>query len=73
MAKYIPTEEEQKAMQWCIKNDIKVAVLPTKFGLKVDINNRGKKTVSPNTYTNAEALKKCWELYLYIYKKYWYV
>lgn len=68
--KYIkPTDEHQKAMQWCINNNIKVGVKPTKQGLKVEINDNGKVKVSPNIYDNDEAVNKCWELYLYIYKK----
>lgn len=66
-----PTEDHQKAMQWCINNNIKVGVKPTKKGLKVEINDNGKVKVSPNIYDNSEAVNKCWELYLYIYKKYW--
>lgn len=72
MAKILsPTSEHHKAVQWCIKNDIKVAIHPTKKGLHVIINERGKKMLSPETYTNIEANNKVWELYLYIYKKYW--
>ena len=65
------TEKHQKAIQWCIQNNIKVGVKPTKFGLKVEINNNGSVSVSPNIYSNAEACNKCWELYLYLYDKYW--
>ena len=32
------TDEHRKAMQWCIKNNVIVGVLPTKKGLKVEIN-----------------------------------
>lgn len=66
-----PTHEHHKAMQWCIKNNIKVAVNPTTKGLRVIINERGKKKLSPGTYSKTEANNKVWELYLYIYKKYW--
>ena len=72
MAKIItPTDEHQKALQWCIKNNIKIGVKPTKRGLKVEINDNKKITFSPSYYSNIEAQNKCWELYLYIYKKYW--
>ena len=71
MAKVLhPTDKHRIAIQWCIKNDIKVYVNPTKRGLKVEINNRGKKIISPQYYTKNDANNKCWELYLYIYKKY---
>jgi hypothetical protein len=67
------TDEHRKAMQWCIKNNITVGVLPTKKGLKVEINENGDNKISPKTYTQEEAQKKVIELYLYIYKKYWQV
>ncbi len=72
MAKIItPTDEHQKALHWCLKNNIKIGVKPTKRGLKVEINDNNKITFSPSYYSNVEAQNKCWELYLYIYKKYW--
>jgi len=67
----VVTEKDQKAMQWCLQNDIKVGVLPTKKGLKVEIDERGKKLISRETYSQEDAQKKCWELYLYLYNKYW--
>ena len=30
------TDEQQKAMVWCIRNDIRVGILPTKKGLKIE-------------------------------------
>ena len=72
MAKIItPTDEHQKALQWCLKNNIKIGVKPTKRGLKVEINDNNKVTLSPSFYSQIDAQNKCWELYLYIYKKYW--
>ena len=41
------TDDHRKAMQWCIKNNITVGVLPTKKGLKVEINENGDNKVSP--------------------------
>ena len=67
------SDDHRKAMQWCINNNIKVGVLPTKKGLKVEINENGDKKISPKIYTQLEAQKKVIELYLYIYKKYWQV
>ncbi len=64
-------ENHYKALQWCLKNNIKVGVKPTKRGLKVEINDNNKITLSPSYYPNIEAQNKCWELYLYIYEKYW--
>ena len=71
MAKILnPTDEHRKAIQWCIKNEIKVSIHPTTTGLRVQIDERGKKTLSPNSYNKVEANNKVWEIYLYIYKKY---
>ena len=67
------TDEHRSAMQWCINNNITVGVLPTKKGLKVEINENGDNKISPKIYTQEEAQKKVIELYLYIYKKYWQV
>ena len=72
MAKIItPTDEHQKALQWCLKNNIKIGVKPTKRGLKIEINDNNKVTLSPSFYSQIDAQNKCWELYLYIYQKYW--
>ena len=56
-------------MRWCLNNNIKVAVLPTRSGLKIEVNKNGHVTLSPDTYENYAAQNKCWELYLYIYNK----
>ena len=71
MAKILnPTDEHRIAVQWCIKNDIKVAIHPTTKGLRIEIDERGKKTLSPGSYNVITANNKVWEIYLYIYKKY---
>lgn len=71
MAKILnPTDEHRNAVQWCIKNDIKVAIHPTTKGLRIEIDERGKKTLSPGSYNVITANNKVWEIYLYIYKKY---
>jgi hypothetical protein len=66
---FITTEAQHNAMRWCLKNNIKVSVLPTKQGLKIEVSKNGHVTISPDTYENYAAQNKCWELYLYIYKK----
>lgn len=66
----IPTKEHHDAIKWCLKNNIKIGALPTKDGLKVEINDNGKRKISDNVYENYQVSDKCWELYLYIYKKY---
>jgi hypothetical protein len=56
-------------MSWCLKNNIKVSVFPTKAGLKIEVNKNNDVTISPDIYNNYAAQNKCWELYLYIYNK----
>lgn len=59
-----------KAMSWALKNGIKIYIVATKKGLGIVIEDNGKKVRSPDLYqTNAEASKKIWELYTYIYNK----
>ena len=71
MAKILnPTDEHRNAVQWWIKNDIKVTIHSTTKGLRIEIDERGKKMLSPNSYNKVEANNKVWEIYLYIYKKY---
>ena len=63
------TDEHYKAIQWCLKNDIKVSAYATKKGLKVETIQGNKKIISPKIYSKIEATNKIWEIYLYIYKK----
>lgn len=66
----LPTIQHHDAMSWCLRNNIKVSVFPTLKGLKVEVNDNGKIKLSDNYYKNDDACNKCWELYLYIYKKF---
>ena len=51
------TDQHRKAMQWCIKNNVTVGVLPTKKGLKVEINENGDKKYRQK-YTHKRKHKK---------------
>lgn len=66
----VPTKEHHEAIKWCLQNNIKVSVFPTQKGLKIEVNDNGNIKISENYYKNDEANNKCWELYLYIYKKF---
>lgn len=60
-----------KAMSWALKNGIKIYIVATRKGLGIVIEDNGKKVRSPDLYkTNAEASKKIWQLYTYLYEKY---
>lgn len=71
--KYTPTDEETKAMQICVKNDLAYVIQPTKNAnkyrvLKFQISNRlelftYKENDIEVEFTEYDALKKTMELY----------
>lgn len=74
------TDEHYKAFGWCIKNNIKVYMVPIKGkkSVYIEIDMNGKKIRSPKVYAyqnyhkdfpNEDASSKIWELYLYLYKQ----
>ncbi len=61
-----------KAQSWCLKNNIKVYIVPIKDSnaVFVEIYDDGELIRSPHTYTaQKEASSKIWDLYLYLYNK----
>ena len=61
-----------KAQSWCLKNNIKIYIVPIKGKKKcfVEINDNGELIRSPHTYTSQkDASDKIWDLYLYFYDK----
>ena len=65
------TQKHYKAIQWCINNKIFVSAYPTLKGLKIEIKHNNKVIISEQTYDQNELQNKLWELYLYLYKKYY--
>ena len=63
------TREDMKRVNWCLRNGIKVAVIPsgTKWQVEVDLN----KTIhlDSKVYNADEAYKKMYEYYKYYYDK----
>ena len=63
------TNEDMKRVNWCLRNGIKVAVIPsgTKWQVEVDLN----KTIhlDSKVYNADEAYKKMYEYYKYYYDK----
>ena len=63
------TREDMKRVNWCLRNGIKVAVIPngTKWQVEVDLN----KTIHLDSkiYEAKEAYKKMYEYYKYYYDK----
>ncbi len=64
------TKKHYKAIQWCFANNIYVSALPKLNGLYIEIKEKNKKIISPDTYTQKQLQIKIWQLYLYLYEKY---
>ncbi|MAO19588.1 MAG: hypothetical protein CMJ25_02450 [Phycisphaerae bacterium] len=68
------SEEQFKAMQWCIKNNIIITPLaatagnaPQNFWIEITIQGRVSKT--PKTYNAKEVYPQIYEYYKYYYDK----
>lgn len=71
MGSYLRTEQENKAMIWCVHNNIFIAPFAnstTTWYLDVTIN--GKRARSPEVYTNKTLWKQMFKYYTYYYEKY---
>ena len=70
---YFPTEEETKAMSWCIDKRIKVYPEPEgdEYRLVLEYPDNGKiqKVKSPDLYPKHNWTRKLYELYAHMYKK----
>ena len=63
----------QKAISWCLKNQIKIYVIPINKGykskVKIHINISGKEQIGKDIYyQDIKLSEKIQELYLHIYK-----
>ena len=61
-----------KAQSWCLKNNIKVYIVPIQFKKEcfIEIFDNGNLIRSPKKYKDqTEASDKIWDLYLYLYNK----
>ena len=67
---YVPTDAQTNARVWCIKNNIKILPEPTFRGIFLIIDAMGNLTKSPDYYTNEAVTPKIYEIYEYLYKKY---
>ena len=67
---YVPTDAQTIARVWCIKNDIKVIPEPRRNGIFLIVKMLGEHKVSPDCYTNETLTGKIYEIYEYLYKKY---
>ena len=61
-----------QAQSWCLKNNIKVYIVPIQYKKEcfVEIFDNGSLIRSPKKYKDqTEASNKMWDLYLYLYNK----
>lgn len=72
--KYVPTDEERRAMVWCINNYRKVypELEGNEYRLVYEYVEQGKiKTVkSPKTYPKTDYTQAIWRIYEHEYNKY---
>lgn len=70
---YVPTDEERKAMSWCIDRKIKVYPVPkdNEYELHIEVSDNGRieRIKSPKLYPKDNYLSTLWGLYLHYYKK----
>ena len=63
------SEDMASCMSYCLANGIKIYMLGSvKDEHKIQVNNNGKITTSPEVYSITEATDKIWELYCHFYK-----
>ena len=62
-------DDMAKCMSWCLANGIKIYMLGAiNNEHKIQINNNGKITTSPEAYSITSATDKVWELYCHFYR-----
>ena len=68
------TPQDMKHVGWCLKKNIKIAVIPNWDGAnnewRVELNINKKIHTDPKVYKDKEALAKMYEYYKYYYDKY---
>jgi O-glycosyl hydrolase len=63
------SEDMASCMSYCLSIGIKIYMLGSvKNEHKIQVNNNGKITTSPEAYSITEATDKIWELYCHFYK-----
>jgi len=62
-------DDMAKCMSWCLANGIKIYMLGAiNSEHKIQINNNGKVTTSPEAYSITDATDKIWETYCFMYR-----
>ena len=63
------TREDMKRVNWCLRNAIKIAVIPSGTKWQVEINLNKKIHLDSKIYEAKEATEKMYEYYKYYYDK----
>ena len=63
------TRADMKRVNWCLRNGIKIAVIPSGTKWQVEINLNKTIHLDSNVYEADEAYKKLYEYYKYYYDK----
>ena len=62
-------DDMAKCMSYCLANGIKIYMLGAiNSEHKIEINNNGKVTTSPEAYSITDATDKIWETYCFMYR-----
>lgn len=71
MGEYMPTKQEDESRLWCLKNDILISPVAKSEGAWwIEIKNKGKANLSPDTYIKGVVWEKMYEFYSYYYNKF---
>ena len=63
------TREDMKRVNWCLRNKIKIAVIPKGIDWQVEINLNKQIHLDSKVYKAKEATEKMYEYYKYYYDK----
>ena len=63
------TRDDMKRVNWCMRNGIKIAVIPKGIDWQVEVNLNKKIHLDSKVYKAKEATEKMYEYYKYYYDK----
>ena len=63
------TNDDMKRVNWCLRNGIKIAVIPKGIDWQVEVNLNKKIHLDSKVYKAKEATEKMYEYYKYYYDK----
>jgi len=71
MGKYLATDKEIEANNWCLRNKIFISPRASDSShWRIDININGRVSSSPRLYEKTEIWQKLYEFSVYYYEKY---